>query len=234
MSDDDEQRGGVSQGGPARGADCNESDGEFDTKEESCETKEGGYSSEFDGSGVGGYGCGDADGVGRELEEVIAGLPPHIAEALKDATARLEPEEKRIVEQVALFHSGPLPAPDQLAGYGNVLPGSPDRILRMAEASQDARIRNLDAHSRSIDGVTEDNHRLARAEAFGMRVITLGFTLLPLLFIIALLLGAYISNTVVLWVGAIGTIASAFPGVMSAIRGRSPNSDSSRPSSHGN
>lgn len=41
----------------------------------------------------------------------------------------------------AQHHSGPLPAPQTLAGYESVLPGSAERILVMAEKNQDARIK---------------------------------------------------------------------------------------------
>jgi len=41
---------------------------------------------------------------------------------------------------VAERHSGPIPHPDVLAGYEQVLPGSAERIVRMAEKNQDHQI----------------------------------------------------------------------------------------------
>ena len=45
-------------------------------------------------------------------------------------------------EQVSIFsHSGPLPPPEVIAGYERALPGSADRIIRMAEREQEHRHR---------------------------------------------------------------------------------------------
>ena len=38
-----------------------------------------------------------------------------------------------------IMHSGPLPSPETLAGYEQVLPGAAERILHMAEQQQDHR-----------------------------------------------------------------------------------------------
>lgn len=35
--------------------------------------------------------------------------------------------------QVTTIHSGPLPAPEQLAAYENICPGAAERIIKMAE-----------------------------------------------------------------------------------------------------
>ena len=54
------------------------------------------------------------------------------------------PENREVVarfEAVAESHEGPLPAPETLAGYEHVLPGSAERILLMAE--QEALHRRL-------------------------------------------------------------------------------------------
>jgi uncharacterized membrane protein len=44
-----------------------------------------------------------------------------------------------MVEQTVTAHSGPLPAPEIIAGYEKVLPGTADRIVKMAEKEQDHR-----------------------------------------------------------------------------------------------
>ncbi|MFE1574143.1 DUF2335 domain-containing protein [Comamonas odontotermitis] len=45
-----------------------------------------------------------------------------------------------VTRQVTTAHSGPLPAPETLAGYDQVLPGAAERILCMAEKQQESRI----------------------------------------------------------------------------------------------
>ena len=65
-----------------------------------------------------------------------------------DVNAVLEslPKEKREILQSAIFameqrsFSGPLPAPEDFAEYERCLPGSTDRILKMAEKQVDHRI----------------------------------------------------------------------------------------------
>jgi uncharacterized membrane protein len=44
-----------------------------------------------------------------------------------------------VAVETSLTLSGPLPAPDVIGGYEKVLPGSADRIIRMAEKEQDHR-----------------------------------------------------------------------------------------------
>lgn len=66
--------------------------------------------------------------------------PPEESQLLLD-----EKKIERIVVSIAerrldyLEHSGPLPHPEILDGYEKVLPGSADRILKMAEKQQDHR-----------------------------------------------------------------------------------------------
>lgn len=45
-----------------------------------------------------------------------------------------------VTETRMVAHSGPLPAPEVLAGYDRILPGAAERILQMAEKEQNARI----------------------------------------------------------------------------------------------
>ena len=84
------------------------------------------------------------------------GLP-----ALADVLGRLPPQVREVVEQqagdnsqmmsifaaayTASAYTGPLPPPEQLRGYENVLPGSADRILKLAE--------NQAAHRQHIEKV---------------------------------------------------------------------------------
>lgn len=47
---------------------------------------------------------------------------------------------EQVLAMQAKHHSGPLPAPETLAGYEHILPGAAERILQMAEREQNARI----------------------------------------------------------------------------------------------
>jgi uncharacterized membrane protein len=45
-------------------------------------------------------------------------------------------EEKRVSLLHQEFHAGPLPSPDTLKKYNDILPDAADRIFKMAEKSQ--------------------------------------------------------------------------------------------------
>ena len=60
-----------------------------------------------------------------------------------------QPQQKIDVRQIsAQMYSGPLPLPEQLEQYENVLPGAADRIFKMAEYEQDARIKRFQKESK--------------------------------------------------------------------------------------
>lgn len=59
----------------------------------------------------------------------------------------LTPEQRKVIESTMFAmeqrsYSGPLPAPEDFAAYEEVLPGSTDRIISMAEKSLESRINN--------------------------------------------------------------------------------------------
>ena len=77
-------------------------------------------------------------------------------------------EERRI--------SGPLPTPDILLGYDEVLPGAAERIMRMAEKEQ-AMAEKDQASAREVEGIavraaTADNRR---GQIFGFLVALAAF-----------------------------------------------------------
>jgi uncharacterized membrane protein len=81
---------------------------------------------------------------GEETEKALAQLDPSekatiVAQVIEENPSLLErPEFSRLAVQIAQkSHSGPLPAPEDFAEYERALPGSCDRILRMAEKQQD-------------------------------------------------------------------------------------------------
>jgi uncharacterized membrane protein len=43
--------------------------------------------------------------------------------------------------EVTTLHQGPLPSPDVLQGFENVVTGAADRVIRMAEREQEARLK---------------------------------------------------------------------------------------------
>lgn len=82
-----------------------------------------------------------ADGTASE-ERIINMLPPEIQRALTDA----EPEEREAIASVATaialrseHYEGPLPPSHMLREYEEILPGSADRIIRMAERQAEHR-----------------------------------------------------------------------------------------------
>ena len=55
---------------------------------------------------------------------------------------QLSIEQQTIIASSESIHSGPLPSPDTLAKYDNVLPGAAERIMNMAEQEALARREN--------------------------------------------------------------------------------------------
>jgi len=66
------------------------------------------------------------------------GLPETTKEALNAAAMRAILE----IEQTQVWH-GQLPPPEAIERFEKILPGSFDRILKMAEKQQDAQIKNI-------------------------------------------------------------------------------------------
>jgi uncharacterized membrane protein len=86
----------------------------------------------------------------QERFDLPADAPPPDLSALPEVLQRLiaqnnmPPELLSVtVAAFAASYSGPLPPPEQLAGYERVLPGAADRILAMAESQAEHR-QNLE------------------------------------------------------------------------------------------
>lgn len=86
-----------------------------------------------------------------------------------DSLLKLVPEDKKeqasaivaVVKESMVAFSGPIPPPEQFEQYETILPGSADRILKMAEKQQDHRIEiEKEAISKSL----RFNHR---GQSFG-------------------------------------------------------------------
>jgi len=65
------------------------------------------------------------------------------------------------VSRQVTAHSGPLPAPETLEGYEEILPGAAERILRMAEKQQDGR---LALEARQLDADIDHRDEMARIQ----------------------------------------------------------------------
>jgi len=66
------------------------------------------------------------------LDDFLKSLPPPLKDALRDGGTSGQMMAIMTAFQASSY-SGPLPPPEQLKQYEEVLPGSADRILRMAE-----------------------------------------------------------------------------------------------------
>ena len=81
----------------------------------------------------GGEGADASPDLASAIERVLPdGVPAAAAPEIADAIARIGVS---VVQETAISHHGPLPAPDTLARYEDILPSSADRILVMAEGS---------------------------------------------------------------------------------------------------
>lgn len=114
-----------------------------------------------------------------ELNEVLASLPEDQRNKIQSAIFSMVEER---------HFSGPLPAPEDFAKYEKMLPGSADRILRMAEKQSDHRIKS---ESMIID------HKVK----VGERGQILGFILVVLCIATALILGLKGHDVLARWIG---------------------------------
>jgi uncharacterized membrane protein len=75
-------------------------------------------------------------------------LIPQTKNAVPPKAAAVPDPQLSIETQQRLFQ-GPIPQPDDLKGYGELDPGFPDRILKMAEihAIADVRRKNIESNS---------------------------------------------------------------------------------------
>ena len=83
------------------------------------------------------------------------------------------PEEKQaevvqLLVQQSAFFAGPLPPPEVLHGYEEILPGSADRVVQLAENEQQARQRD----NRHILG--NDSFRIAGSVVVSLALIAAG------------------------------------------------------------
>ena len=78
---------------------------------------------------------GEVEVTEEQIAQELGGLVPADKKA---AVAR------KVTHMIRRVHQGPLPAPDDFAGYEHVLPGSADRIVGLTEREQ--------AHRHKMEG----------------------------------------------------------------------------------
>jgi len=93
------------------------------------------------GESLEGENVGDVEGDG--FAEAVQ-LPPDLARALEEAELN-ENQKEQVINAISTseFFCGPIPPPQILEGYENIIPGAADRILAMAE--------NEAQHRHSVD-----------------------------------------------------------------------------------
>ena len=70
----------------------------------------------------------------------LESLPPDLREIIDALPADKRGDAVRTFTQISISaHRGPIPAPETLARYNNILEGSADRIIKMAENQQNHR-----------------------------------------------------------------------------------------------
>jgi len=109
--------------------------------------------------------------------------------------------------KVTALHSGPLPSPEILRAYNEVIPGSAERILSMAESEQ--------AHAHDMDKIVITKEYSDRRLGMWFGLVATGAFVLGAL--AALWLGAP-------WVSGLFVSASALGVIGAFINGRSQNS----------
>lgn len=63
---------------------------------------------------------------------------------------------------IAQLRQGPIPTPQEMAGYKNVSPDLPDRIMKMAEKEQDSQYSLRIALAKSKDKIEENSYKRDR------------------------------------------------------------------------
>lgn len=117
-------------------------------------------------------------------------------------------------------HAGPLPAPETLSGYEEILPGAAERILRMAEREQESRLtlesRQLESDIQHRDDMANIQRRV-HTGAFASDYIgqVLGFALAAAALGLAAYAGIWREN----W--AVSALFLSLPvvGMIQAVRG---------------
>jgi len=106
-----------------------------------------------------------SDGAGSPAQEIVKKLTP-----------LLRPDQRREAERVVEVvlqksHSGPLPAPEDLAEYDAICPGAANRIIVMAETNMEHRHSMEKSVVRSEYGLRTRGQWLALVALFAMLTV---------------------------------------------------------------
>lgn len=138
-------------------------------------------------------------------ERKVTGAPVDLNAVLESL-----PEDKRDVIMSAMYaieqksYSGPLPAPEDFAEYEKILPGSTDRILKMAEKQVDHRI-------------SSDNKIIDNTYRQSGRGQILGAILVVMFGVISLILGLTGHDSLAKYIGVTTVIGLAVVFVLNKI-----------------
>lgn len=127
----------------------------------------------------------EPDNVNNELDKLIELVPKEKKERANAIVS--------IVRESLVAFSGPIPPPEQFAQYEKILPGSADRILKMAEKQQDHRIE-------------VEKEAISKSLSHNRRGQTFGFIAMLLMLGLAVL---FVFKGMKWWAGIIGTVTIA-------------------------
>lgn len=127
----------------------------------------------------------DVDLVGDELERLVELVPKEKKEKANQIIS--------VVKESMIAFSGPIPPPEQFEQYERILPGSADRILKMAEKQQDHRM------TIEKEAVTKSLNHNRRGQTFGFiaMLLMLGLSVF------------FVLNGMKVWAGIIGSVTIA-------------------------
>lgn len=127
----------------------------------------------------------DVDLVGDELERLVELVPKEKKEKANQIIS--------VVKESMIAFSGPIPPPEQFEQYERILPGSADRILKMAEKQQDHRM------AIEKEAITKSLNHNRRGQTFGFiaMLLMLGLSVF------------FVLNGMKVWAGIIGSVTIA-------------------------
>lgn len=153
------------------------------------------------------------DARGTDVEprspEEQAQLTPQQVRTLQAFLGRIAPEEAGAVAETfqMMVHSGPLPTPDDLAGYEQALPGAAKTIMAMAEDEQRHR------HELNRREQDRQDHALdlaSRSTRLGQWIAAWLFTILVAGGVTGMLTHNQVGGFALLGTGLVGHIVNAF------------------------
>lgn len=116
---------------------------------------------------------------------------------------------KQIIHQQTVY-SGPIPSPDVIERYDQIVPGAADRIVAMAEAEAH--------HRRGIEERNAEINHQAMSKTFAQQ--KLGQVLAFIITIIAIAMAGYCATIGMQWAAVAIAVSSAVPIVTAFLKGK--------------